>query len=40
MARTYSDYVLQPLPDELEILRSTLYHLSEGVVVADAGGGS
>lgn len=38
MARTYSDYVLQPLPDELEILRSTLYHLSEGVVVADAGG--
>lgn len=38
MACAYSDYIFQPLPDELEILRSTLYHLSEGVVVADAGG--
>jgi len=26
------------LPDEVDILRSTLYHLSEGVVVADPGG--
>jgi PAS domain S-box-containing protein len=29
---------LPDLPDELEILRSTIYHLSEGVVVADREG--
>ena len=32
------DQFMQPLHDEIEILRSTIYHLSEGVVVADKEG--
>lgn len=38
MASLCGDHLQPAFPDELEILRSTLYHLSEGVVVADAQG--
>jgi sigma-B regulation protein RsbU (phosphoserine phosphatase) len=38
MARAFGDRFSQPLIDEIEILRSTLYHLSEGVIVSDKGG--
>jgi PAS domain S-box-containing protein len=38
MARAFNDPSSQPLIDEIEILRSTIYHLSEGVVVADKEG--
>jgi PAS domain S-box-containing protein len=38
MAGVFGEYSQQTLPDELGILRSTLYHLSEGVVVADTEG--
>jgi len=35
MARVSGDSFSRPLSDELDILRSTIYHLSEGIVVAD-----
>jgi PAS domain S-box-containing protein len=38
MANSFGGYSLQMFPDELVILRSALYHLSEGVVVADKEG--
>ncbi|MDR1728717.1 MAG: SpoIIE family protein phosphatase [Acidobacteriota bacterium] len=38
MAKSLDDGSSQMFPDELGILRSTLYHLSEGVVVADKDG--
>ena len=38
MADSFNECVTRMLPDELVILRSTLYHLSEGVVVADREG--
>jgi PAS domain S-box-containing protein len=38
MSGVFGEYPQQTLPDELGILRSTLYHLSEGVVVADTNG--
>jgi PAS domain S-box-containing protein len=38
MARAFGSQYPQPLIDEVEILRSTIYHLSEGVIVADGEG--
>jgi sigma-B regulation protein RsbU (phosphoserine phosphatase) len=38
MAHTFGNPSSQPLVDELEILRSTIYYLSEGVIVADKEG--
>lgn len=38
MVCAFSDQFMQPLNDEIEILRSTIYHLSEGIVVADKDG--
>jgi PAS domain S-box-containing protein len=38
MARSLDECSQQALPDELNILRSTLYHLPDGVVVADTKG--
>ncbi len=38
MARAFSSPASQSLVDEIEILRSTLYHLAEGVIVADKEG--
>ncbi len=37
-ANKASNRSLQPLEDELEVLRSTLYHLTAGVIVADRDG--
>jgi PAS domain S-box-containing protein len=38
MARAFGDPTSQPLVNEIEILRSTIYHLAEGVIVADKEG--
>ncbi len=38
MARAFGSPASQSLVDEIEILRSTLYHLTEGVIVADKEG--
>jgi PAS domain S-box-containing protein len=38
MTGVFGEYTQQTLSDELGILRSTLYHLSEGIVVADTHG--
>jgi PAS domain S-box-containing protein len=38
MAGASDNQSAQPLDDEIEILRSTVYHLSEGVIVADKEG--
>jgi PAS domain S-box-containing protein len=38
MAHAFGNPLSQPLVDELEILRSTIYYLSEGVIVADKQG--
>jgi PAS domain S-box-containing protein len=38
MARAFGDGSSQPLVDEIETLRSALYHLPEGVIVADREG--
>jgi len=38
MADSFNECATRTLPDELAVLRSTLYHLSEGVVVADREG--
>ena len=38
MASIFDECLQLALPDELEIMRSTLHHLSEGVVVADTKG--
>ena len=38
MVGSFNECAIQTLPDELAVLRSTLYHLSEGVVVADREG--
>jgi len=38
VSQVLSEYARQDVPNETEILRSTLYHLHEGVVVADKDG--
>ncbi|MCL2878009.1 MAG: hypothetical protein FWF13_04440, partial [Acidobacteria bacterium] len=38
MTDFFDEYAARMIPDDLAILKSTLYHLSEGVVVADMEG--
>ncbi len=38
MAGVFDKCVLQTFPDEMDVMRSALYHLPEGVVIADTSG--